>query len=257
LNREGTQVSKPISRSTFISLRGELIMKKKSYILCLVVLVAVLTALPGVSRAAMWVGGEIGGNFTKRTDIQFAPGLGLAQFYVKPSVIGGVTLGYDFVNSGFLAYSWPDWMKYFSFALDLTYNRMDIPAQNRLSRIFNTPGLNFRGYAVAWTFLFMAHYSFLCDDEIPSGRINPYFGIGPAILFSGIDAGSLGIGSSSATNVALVVEPGIRWMALKNVSIDTALRYRYAAPEYGFGSTNIQVSPLHIFTFLVRANYHF
>ena len=33
-------------------------------------------------------------------------------------------------------------------------------------------------------------------------------------------------------NVALVVEPGIRWMVLKNVSIDTAMRYRYSQPSW-------------------------
>ena len=34
---------------------------------------------------------------------------------------------------------------------------------------------------VAWTFLFMAHYGFMPDSEVPSGRINPYIGVGPAI----------------------------------------------------------------------------
>ena len=43
-----------------------------------------------------------------------------------PSVIGGMTIGYDFVNAGFGAYAWPDWMKYFSVATDVTYNRLMI-----------------------------------------------------------------------------------------------------------------------------------
>ena len=33
-------------------------------------------------------------------------------------------------------------------------------------------------------------------------------------------------------NVALVVEPGVRFMAMKNVSIDVAMRYRYSAPSW-------------------------
>ncbi len=41
-------------------------------------------------------------------------------------MIGGVTIGYDFVNAGFGAYAWPDWMKYFSFATDFTYNQLFI-----------------------------------------------------------------------------------------------------------------------------------
>jgi hypothetical protein len=57
-------------------------------------------------------------------------------------------------------------------------------------------------------------------------------------------------------NVALVVEPGIRWVALKNVSIDTAFRWRYCVPSWSDGLT-IKADPLNQFSFLVRANYHF
>ena len=73
------------------------------------------------------------------------------------------------------------------------------------------------GYVAVWTFLLMAHYGFLPDSEVPSGRVNPYIGVGPAIVFSGINfsvpvpyAASpgqyLGVGinsrfGSSATNV--------------------------------------------------------
>ena len=84
----------------------------------------------------------------------------------------------------------------------------------------------------------MAHYGFLPDSEVPSGRINPYIGVGPAIVWSGADLSSRSSwlagptpGLRSSTNVALVVEPGIRWVALKNVSIDTALRWRYSEPS--------------------------
>ena len=41
-------------------------------------------------------------------------------------------------------------------------------------------------------------------------------------------------------NVALVVEPGIRWVALTNVSIDTAFRWRYAAPSYSVNNVNLK-----------------
>ena len=70
-------------------------------------------------------------------------------------------------------------------------------------------------------------------------------------------------------NVALVVEPGIRWVCFKNISIDTSMRYRFAAPSYDYNvsfnahgqtfSPTIKVSDsaLHQFAFLVRANYHF
>jgi hypothetical protein len=234
-------------------------MKKKLYVLGVATLVAAMLAMSGVAQSAMWVGAELGGNFPKASSDTNIFGISTsADLNFRPSVIGGATLGYDFVNSGFGAYAWPDWMKYFSFAMDITYNRLRL---NSISNIsvgpFNVPGsfdVRSDGYCVAWTFLFMAHYGFLPDSEVPSGRINPYLGVGPAIVWSGFDLGGTNVNS---TNVALVVEPGIRWMAMKNVSIDTAFRWRYAAPSYSVDNVNLNVNPLNQFSFLVRANYHF
>jgi hypothetical protein len=244
-------------------------MKKKMYVLGVAALVAVMLALPGVSHSAMWVGAEIGGNFPLNSDIKVDAGPltgTLTNVGIQPSVIGGAMIGYDFVNSGFGAYAWPDWMKYFSFATDITFNKFNIKTNQTIGVILN--GVNFgnvvgnrdgylKGYEVCWTFLFMAHYGLMPDSEVPAGRIHPYIGVGPAILWSGFE-NPIGNGRADAVNVALVVEPGIRWMALPNVSIDTAMRYRYAAPAYDIGSnTTLTINSLHQFAFLLRANYHF
>jgi len=249
-------------------------MKKKMYVLGVAALVAAMLALSGVAQSAMWVGAELGGNFPLNSNVNasFGPVNGtLDDVAIKPSVIGGATIGYDFINSGFGAYAWPDWMKYFSFAMDITYNKLTISGGQRLGATLQ--GVNIgnidlmpnnmvlKGYEVAWTFLFMAHYGLMPDSEVPAGRIHPYIGVGPAILWSGFE-NPIGGGSNSAMNVALVVEPGIRWMCLPNVSIDTSMRYRYAVPSYDVGAIpgvgTINLSPtLHQFAFLLRANYHF
>lgn len=249
----------------------------------MVVLMAAVLALPGAANSAMWVGGELGANFVSNADLHVGvPGLGSVTFKsvrFDPSAMGGVTIGYDFVNTGFGAYNWPDWMKYFSFATDFTYNRFDAPNQfvsvsaGPLSgNAFFPLGANpnavgvgrVEGYMAAWTFLFMGHYGFLPDSEVPGGRLNPYVGVGPCVLFSGLDVP--GLGSASSTNIALVTEAGIRYMALKNVSLDLSFRYRYASPSYdfdipvapGFRSTTSTVSlDAHQFSILTRVSYHF
>ncbi|MDO9530857.1 MAG: hypothetical protein Q7O12_01835 [Deltaproteobacteria bacterium] len=252
-------------------------MKKKMYVLGVAALVAAMLALSGVAQSAMWVGAELGGNFPLNTDINANLGpvdATLSGVGIQPGVIGGAIIGYDFVNTGFGAYAWPDWMKYFSFAMDITYNKLNIRGGQTVDATFqNLSGtidladlglsrnMSLKGYEVAWTFLFMAHYGFLKDSEVPSGRINPYIGVGPALLWSGFE-NPWGNGGASAMNVALVVEPGIRWVCLPNVSIDTAMRYRYAVPSYDIatipGVGNFSLSPtLHQLSFLVRANYHF
>lgn len=85
-------------------------------------------------------------------------------------------------------------------------------------------------------------------------------GVGPAVLFSGLNIGDINQSDSSA-DVALVVEAGLRFMALKNVSLDTSFHYRYARPSYGYevGGTpvDIDVKDFNAFSFLFRASYHF
>jgi len=242
-------------------------MKQKIYVLGVAALVVALLALSGVAQSAMWVGAELGGNFQPYPEIS-VNGRGVSASWeteIRPSIIGGATIGYDFVNAGFGAYAWPDWMKYFSFAMDITYNRLCIQDGGPGIGRYFADNSRWNGYEVAWTFLFMAHYGFLPDSEVPSGRLNPYLGVGPAIVWTGADVTLPTVGgnqfsqrgSDSVMNVALVVEPGIRWMAFKNVSIDTAMRWRYSVPSYNINNVTIKVNPLNQFAVLLRANYHF
>ncbi len=237
---------------------------KRTYqVLGLMFLALTLVLLPGPAKSAMWVGGEVGGNFISNSDIHFGDAK-LKDVKFEPAVIGGITVGYDFVNSGCAGYNWPAWMQYFSFAVDFTYNSVEVRDQQvSVSTPYGSGKARFGyttdGYMAATTFLFMGHYGFFPDSEVPSGRVNPYLGVGPAILISGIRPD--GLGSDSEVNIALVVEAGIRWVALKNVSIDTAYRFRWAEPSYHFNEyaqdTTLRVVDVYSHSFLVRVNYHF
>jgi hypothetical protein len=242
-------------------------MKHKGYVLGVAALVVALLALTGLAQSAMWVGAELGGNFQPYPEISVS-GHGVSESSkteVRPSMITGATIGYDFVNAGFGAYAWPDWMKYFSFAMDITYNRLCIQDRGPGIGKYFVNNSRWDGYEVAWTFLFMVHYGFLPDRDVPSGRINPYIGVGPAIVWTGVNAKIQAAGGNryrlegadSAMNVALVVEPGVRFMAFKNVSIDTAMRWRYSVPSYSVDNVTVKINPLNQFAVLLRANYHF
>jgi len=251
-------------------IKGGQPLKRKTYLFGMAVLLATLLALPGVGQSAMWVGAELGGTFQGNTHFT-VNGSGTGSTDIMPSVLGGMTIGYDFVNAGFGAYAWPDWMKYFSVATDVTYNRLMV--QDGVNTwggpglgAFLPPNSRLNGYEVVWTFMLMAHYGFLPDSEVPSGRINPYIGVGPGIVWTGLDF-TLPVNSvtrntnsrfsTTSTNIALVVEPGIRWMALKNVSVDTAMRWRYSVPSWSNDIVTLKADPLSQWGVLVRANYHF
>jgi opacity protein-like surface antigen len=243
--------------------------KNKLYVLGVAALVAAMLAMSGVAHSAMWVGAELGGNLNAYPQMSVnTPRFSDSRATeIRPSLIGGLTLGYDFVNSGFGAYAWPDWMKYFSFALDFTYNRIDIQDVGPgIGKYFaNNSRLN--GSQPVLTFLFMFHYGFMPDSEVPTGRINPYLGIGPALVFTKVE-GTIPTyfdphsqfssnGADSALNVGLVVEPGVRFMVMKNVSVDLAMRYRYSAPSWEINNVTIKTGALHQFAPLARAALHF
>lgn len=231
-------------------------MSKFSKSLVMVCLLATLLAEGATTRAAMWVGPEIGGNFINNINVNFGAAK-LNNVKVDPSVIGGITIGYDFVNTGFLGHNWPDWMKYLHFVTDFTYNRMSIPGQQVSGSIGGVPASislpRIDGYMAALAAGFIVHYGFF------DGRVNPYIGGGPAVLFSGID---LGAGSSSSAAAALWTEVGIRWARwttqkeLENFSIDTSYRFRWARPTYDINGTGLGFNG-YAHSFLVRVNYHF
>ena len=245
----------------------------------MVLLMAAVLALPGVAQSAMWVGGELGANFIGSNDMKIGetgPGFSFSEKFksakFEPSVIGGLTLGYDFVNAGFGGYAYPDWMKYFGFAVDYTYNRAVLRNQflsvtsSENGRSFTgkdkflTTGSQGNGYVSALTFLFYGHYGFLPDSEVPSGRLHPYIGVGPAIVWTGLDLGSQNLGSATSTNVALVAEAGLRFMALPNVSLDLAFRYRYYTPSWDFSAQNVSATldtTINSYSVLTRVSYHF
>ncbi len=233
------------------------------------VLIALL-ALPGAGWGAMWAGGQVGANFMANADQtwsmdSFTETLKNAKY--DPAVLGGITLGYDFVKTGFLGYNWPDWMRYFSFALDFTYNGAPARQQNVdlvvdgvvIPKQFVTMFRQEFRFATL-SFLFMAKYGFLGDSEVPLGRIIPYVAVGPGVLFSSLQTNLQTDNSASSTDIALVTEAGVRFMCLKNVSLDAGCRYRLAQPSYNInvngGVWKVQVDA-NQFTALFRANYHF
>ena len=245
-------------------------MKKKTYVLGMAVMLAGLLALSGVAQSAMWVGGELGGNFNAYPTVEIERGRfdAARQTELRPSVIGGVTVGYDFVNYGFGAANYPAWLGYFSFALDFTYNKIGIQDAGPGIGAFIPFNSRIDISESVLTFLFMFHYGFMRDSEVPSGRINPYLGIGPGLVWTTArgtlpffnlpnqPARSSNFGAD-AMNVALVIEPGVRFMVLRNVSIDVAMRYRYSAPSWDSNGFTVKTSALNQFAPLVRASLHF
>jgi len=216
---------------------------------------------------------------------------------VEPTVIGGVKLGTWFVKEGFAGWSgYPDWAKYFGFYTDLSFHRF----YSRDNRISGTdyfaidPGggsaaatdvgfMKTEGTITTWAFMLAARYGFFQDSEVPFGRLQPYVAVGPAIMFSNIKPKiwtqfrepsaafpnpdfMFSPGNQSSTDIALAMDAGIRYMCLKNVSVDISFKYRYAQPHYSFAGqdgftmvpAHMSLSPaLNLYSFQAGVAYHF
>ncbi|MBI5238825.1 MAG: hypothetical protein HY887_10490 [Deltaproteobacteria bacterium] len=278
-------------------------MKRKSRCLSmgLLLLAALLVALPGPAPAEMYVeaylGGVQGANAPLRTNmsevvsiptevqIDFGFNTGRVPGRLDPAVLGGVKLGTWFVKEGFLGMNYPSWMQYFGFYLDFMMHRLNFRQQSGNAVSTVTVGgttvtlhgsitFSSEGVAPTLAFMFAARYGFLPDSEVPFGRLQPYVAVGPAIMFASqqptFNFPTLGVGrdleSQSSTVICLAVEAGLRWMALKNVSIDVSFKYRYAEPSFSYTfispftatPTSLTLDPtFHLFSGQIGAAYHF
>ncbi len=248
----------------------------------LVVALALLALTAGAAQAEMFVEGYLGGNWAANAPDEFTMGGLIRPSYpghIDPAFQGGLKLGAWFDRTGVLSgINFPAWMRYLGFWLDFSYHTLNAP-----ERVWTTPAFGgwtgtfwSEGAVATLAFMFGFRYGFFPDAEVPFGRLQPYVAVGPALMFSwrqttvnipGLQGLQWDTDSSSSTNVGLAVEAGLRWMALKNVSLDVSFKYRYFNPTYKYSPTPLLVAwpdpdsylrpNFNLFSLQVGAAYHF
>jgi opacity protein-like surface antigen len=252
-------------------------------------LAAALLTLPGPAKAEMYVEAYFGLNtassFDTPVSVSFSDLPNVVDKGTLPggpnaAIIGGLKIGTWFVPTGFLGCNYPDWAKYFGFYTDFSFHRLDARRQQLGVSEYDAGVLvdRFRadflseGTVATWAFMFAARYGFFPDSEVPFGRLQPYVAVGPAVMWSTQQPkliSGLNPGSASSTNIALAVDAGLRYMCLKNVSLDLSFKYRYAQPSYSYSqiirsgevdttTASFTYKPTYnLFSLQLGAAYHF
>jgi len=239
---------------------------------------AAMLLLPGVVLGGMWVGTQAGLNYISNTNILQREDSELQRTYenVKFDVnfLGGLTVGYDFNNEGFWGSDWPVWMKYFSIVLDSTFENIRFQHQwvtvayqgtpvspyQRVSEF--SPSGNISMFSL--TPMIIGKYGFIPNAEIPFGRLQPYVGVRAGIVISNPEVSGFTTLERNKLDMSMAVESGLRYMLLRNVSLDAAFRYRIIPTWFGNsyhapGDTrkiNLDFDP-KLYSAILRVSYHF
>ncbi len=171
----------------------------------------------------------------------------------RPAVIGGVKVGTWFVPDGFLGADYPPWLRHFGVYLDFCYHRQNFryrvgPSIQNLGVAVDRNSFDSNGNTITLALMFAGRLGFFANDEVPYGRLQPYFAVGPALLITNqkvtlrsatLAAGvllpyTLSPGAETAVVPALAVEPGVRWHFNKRVSVDLSFKFRWAHPSFTF-----------------------
>jgi len=163
------------------------------------------------AQAGPYVGFQIGPNFSAAGNSKVS-GYSVTNPTFDTGVALGVQAGFDFNDA---RYSFPEWAKYFGVAVDYQFNTMN-PNNTLYTRSGNQNALAFLG---------IVKYPMMITKDYPRGRLFPYLGAGPGIVWSSF-------GNKTSTDVGVVVEPGIRYMFTPKISGNLAYRFRYAAPQF-------------------------
>ena len=254
--------------------------------LFLIIIIAVILWVPSGCQAEFYLGGYVGINFAGNVDPAFwgyqSVGLRtridqtLPQYVYavrnahnvrsNPAFLGGVKLGTWFDKIPIIGYELPKFFHYFGFEVDIGYHGLDWPKQ----RVAVTPtnrsyDLQNTGSVIPVCFMVMGRYGFWPDEIAPWGRLQPYVGIGPALVVSNQ---YLNIGTdyrSTEADLGLAIETGIRYFLTKKISTNVAFRYQYVNLHLDSDDTLFDLPRLnipmytryHFFNFFVGVGYHF
>lgn len=179
-------------------------MVKRLALICCILLLPTIAAASSIEGTTnygdWWVGGQVGGLFSAKTD---------------PAITAGATVGYNFCMS----YR-PSWQRYFGVALDFQWNQL-----NNLRTLGNFHYVDGNQFGLA--LLARVQYPLMGDESFTRGRFVPFLMAGPAIIWTTPDLGD------NRTDVGVVTEVGFEYFVIPQLSIGPSYRFRWVSEGGG------------------------
>ncbi len=200
-------------------------------------------------------------------------------------------------KSGSIKFEGPDWLQYLGIYLDLSFNplrhhRNIIPEKThytenadtyKSSHTINSKiNLSSKRPSENMAFVLALRANYLKTKKLPTGRLQPYIGIGPSLLFadqkikfkftvaprtndknSSILLKNLHKNKpknrSSKSGIGLSLNTGLRQMLSPNFSLDYSLKYRVSSLSFSFDSDDSSPTKNHssLFNLKLELAYHF
>jgi opacity protein-like surface antigen len=170
---------------------------------------------PRYFNGEFYVGGFVGAGFYPSQELRLGNhinGLSVQSMKFDPSVAGGMKIGYFFNSCKFLGLEFEQGVSFSPVRRQNVTLSSPIAGSNK-AVLPSDIWTNF--YPAAHL---VGRLGFLPDQEVSFGRLQPYVGIGPILLFNAHEG-------ATAVNWGLDVMAGVRYMMLKNVS--AFLEYKY------------------------------
>lgn len=183
---------------------------------------------PRLLNGEFYAGGFLGAAFTPNQDLRYSDGFSLNSGLTRTpegsatlfgnkfntSLTGGVKLGYFFHSIPYLGLEGES-------SVNNSYVNRRTLSTSRNIRGFNQAAVP-NDFWINWTTALhiVGRYGFFRDKEVPFGRLQPYVGIGPAVivLYEEVD---------SAKNLAIDVMAGVRYMFTKHISAFVEYKYNH------------------------------
>jgi len=132
----------------------------------------------------------------------------------------------SFVVGGRVGYYFEAGAPWLGLALDVSYFKADIDVPNGA-----------QNDVVPTSLLLMVRAPLVATRDFPRGRLQPYVGMGPSVVYSRSKAGA---SSDTSVDIGFDFRLGLTWMVTRTIGLFGEYRFSYVWPDYDLNGETVE-----------------